>query len=144
MNLLRHKREYDALIPQEKVFVNADENQVFHTSVLAYINSKNDFDNRIDSGEWVNFVDYLMHYNNRDVDLLTEGVNSYCAMFSGEFHTSPLQSMSMPSFASKLSFQLYDKSLTSIFTFGQKYGYLNEEIRASGLNGGLTGILKLH
>ena len=129
------------LFLKKKKFVNADENQVFHTSVLAYINSKNDFDNRMASGEWVNFVDYLIHYNNRDVDLLTEGVNNYCAMFSREFHTSPLQSMSMPSFASKLSFQLYDKSLTSIFTFGERYGYLNQEIRDHGLNGGLTGIL---
>ena len=127
------------MIPEKKALIDIANDQLFHTCIDAYINSKIDFNRKISSKEWTNFENYLSFYNCRDVDILVKGINGYISLFSNEFNTSPLQSMSMPSFASRLSFRLYDKSLSSVFTFSDAFGWVNAEIREHGLNGGITG-----
>lgn len=123
----------------QKALIDIGPEKQFHTNIESYLASKTDFISRISSGEWSSMLDYLKYYNNLDVYLLDEGVRNYIDIFKHEFNVSPLSSMSMPSMASRLAFSMYDKSLTSIFTFSSKYGWLNADFRRYGLNGGLTG-----
>ena len=134
----RNKNDYENLNPESKALINVQD-QIFHTDVHAYVESKKDFMYRQSQNEWHSFVDYLVHYNNLDVSLLNEGTRKYCQIFQDEFGLSPLQSMSMPSMASKLAFSSYNKKLNSIFTFSQAWGEINSDFRTFGLQGGLTG-----
>ena len=134
----RNKNDYENLNPESKALINVQD-QIFHTDVHAYVESKKDFMSRQSQNEWHSFEDYLVHYNNLDVSLLNEGTRKYCQIFQDEFGLSPLQSMSMPSMASKLAFSSYNKKLTSIFTFSQAWGEINSDFRTFGLQGGLTG-----
>ena len=101
--------------------------------------SKIDFTNRIANHEWSSFEDYLKFYNNMDVYILDEGISKFINIFLAEFNVSPLSSMSMPSMASRLAFSMFDEKCSSMFTFSQKWGWINDDIRSHGLNGGLTG-----
>ena len=134
----RNKNDYENLNDETKALVNV-QGQIFHTDVHAYVESKKDFMSRQSKNEWRTFQDYLVFYNNLDVSLLNEGTRKYIQIFQDGFGVSPLQSMSMPSMASKLAFSSYNKKLTSIFTFSQTWGKINSDFRTYGLQGGLTG-----
>ena len=136
---LRNELDFQNLEPGKKALIDIGPQKEYHTNIKAYLESKMEFTNKMASNEWSSFEDYLKHYNNLDVLILDEGVRNYINIFKSEFAVSPLSSMSMPSMASRLAFTMYDRRLTSIFTFSGKYGKINEEIRSFGLNGGLTG-----
>ena len=125
--------------PEKKALIEIGPEQQFHTKIEDYLTSKSDFTTRIANGEWSSFEDYLKFYNNMDVYILDEGISKFINIFLAEFNVSPLSSMSMPSMASRLAFSMFNPNLTSMFTFSQKWGWINDDIRSNGLNGGLTG-----
>ena len=63
---------------------------------------------------------------------------NFVNLFIEEFQVSPLDSISMPSLASKISWQFYDPKCYAIFSFSKEFGFLNDQIRSFGLNGGLV------
>ena len=100
--------------------------------------SRIDYELKISSNEWSGMIDYLEHYNCVDSKILCQSFKNFVNLFIEEFQVSPLDSISMPSLASKISWQFYDQASYAIFSFSNDYGFLNEEIRSYGLNGGLV------
>ena len=78
-----------------------------------------------------------------DVDVLLYGMTKYIDEFVNEFQISPIDSISMPALAAKIMWRSYSKTAPSIFSFSQKYGFLNDEIRKRALLGGYVGELTL-
>ena len=112
---------------------------IFHTSIQEYIDSKNEFEYKLDSNQWFSFLDYLSEYCMLDVQLLSEGFSNYIEMFMDEFNISPLDSISMPSLAYRLMLKQYGNNCASMFSFSSKFGFLNELLREKSLMGGFVG-----
>ena len=100
--------------------------------------SRIDYELKISSNEWSGMIDYLEHYNCVDSKILCQSFMNFVNLFIEEFQVSPLDSISMPSLASKISWKFYSPQDYAIFSFGSSYGFLNEDIRSFGLNGGLV------
>ena len=115
----------------------------FHTSVNQYLLNLKEFETKILNNEWHSFVDYLSKYCLIDVDVLLCGMTKYIDEFVNEFQVSPIDSISMPALAAKIMWRSYSKTAPSIFSFSQKYGFLNDEIRKRALLGGYVGELTL-
>ena len=113
----------------------------FHTSVDQYLLNLKEFETKILNNEWQSFVDYLSKYCLIDVDVLMLGMKKYIDEFVNEFQISPIDSISMPALAAKIMWRSYSKTAPSIFSFSQKYGFVNEEIRDRALLGGYVGKL---
>ena len=111
----------------------------FHTSIKEYLDSKDEFEHRINEKQWSSFLDYLSEYCMLDVELLCEGFSNYIQMFMEEFQISPLDSISMPSLAYRLMLKKYSSDCASMFSFSPKYGFLNELLRSKSLMGGFVG-----
>ena len=121
----------------------------FHTSVDQYLLNLKEFETKILNNEWNSFVDYTTKYCLLDVDVLMSGMTKYINIFIDEFQISPIDSISMPALASKIMWRSYSKSAPSIYSFSEKFGFLNKEIRERALLGGYVGksiiiIMKIH
>ena len=79
-----------------------------------------------------------------DVELLCQGYTKFIQTAILEYEVSPLEHVSLPSMASKMSWKSFASSAFSVFSMSPKYGFLNEEIRTFGLNGGYTGTTLNH
>ena len=110
----------------------------FHTSIHEYLNSKLDYQHKIQTKQWQSMECYLLHYNLMDARILCNAFMAFVNEFIQAFNISPLDSISMPSLASKISWKSYDPDCYAIFSFGKDYGFLNDDIRKFGLNGGLV------
>ena len=111
----------------------------FHTSVDQYLLNLKEFETKILNNEWSSFVDYLEKYCLIDVDVLMLGMKNYIDEFVNEFQISPIDSISMPALAAKIMWRSYSKTAPSIFSFSDKYGFLNKDIRERALLGGYVG-----
>ena len=120
------------------IFDDPDNLESYHTPIHDYLQSRIDFEHKIETNEWKSMVDYLIFYNLRDSTILLQAFKNFVELFIGEFNVSPLDTISMPSLASKISWQYYNHHDYAIFSFSNDYGFLNEEIRSYGLNGGLV------
>ena len=112
----------------------------FHTPVHPYLDSKIDFEEKIRSNEWKSMECYLSFYNKLDVSLLLNAYSAFVNLFIENFDISPLDYISMPTLASKISWQSYSKDCYAIFSFSSDYGFLNADIRRYGLQGGLVSM----
>lgn len=113
--------------------------QLFHTSIKEYLDSKNEFEDKLNSNQWSSFLDYLSEYCILDVDLLCEGFSKYVQIFMTEFEISPLDSISMPSLAYRIMLKKYSDECPSMFSFSSKFGFVNELLREKSLMGGFVG-----
>ena len=137
----RNKADYENLSDDQKsLFIFDDPNilESFHTPIKAYIDSRVDYEQKISANEWSGMIDYLKHYNCVDSQILCQAFMNFVNLFIEEFQVSPLDSISMPTLASKISWQFYDPKCYAIFSYSKEFGFLNEEIRSYGLNGGLV------
>ena len=112
---------------------------IFHTSIKEYMDSKDEFEMKLNDGQWLSFLDYLSEYCMLDVDLLCEGFSNYIHMFMDEFKISPLDSISMPSLAYRIMLKKYSNECASMFSFSSKYGFINDLLRSKSLMGGFVG-----
>ena len=55
------------------------------------------FDEKISSGEWNSFADYLAFYNLSDCIVLYEGFQNYCSLFRETFDFEVLSKITLPS-----------------------------------------------
>ena len=154
---MNNKNEYlkykDSLSPFDEDIICQGkdcEDEYFHTSVDAYVNSHKTFNGKISDGSWRNFSDYLAFYNNLDVEIILDGFANFCSTFIDEYDLSPVNFLSLPSIALRLGFSSNNFSNVlsvmmsqrnedcySIFSFGGKFDYFNPEYRKN-LKGGLT------
>ena len=67
--------------------------------------------------KWHNFEDYLKFYNLQDVHPTAQAMINQFKVFIKNFGTNPMQSLSLPSYAKNVMYDLYNKDSPSTFTF---------------------------
>ena len=105
---------------------------LLHTSPNKYAASKDYFDSNC-----INMLDYLEFYNSLDCELLIQSIEKYTEGFISLWNVNVHDFISLPSLAQYLAFEKYNPEAFPIYSFGNKFGFLNAEIR-SQLFGGLV------
>ena len=108
-----------------------------------FFEAKFEFERKISTDEYFSFLDYLIHYNQLDCDLLCEAMKEFIKLFKNEFGVCLFDKLSLPGIAEKTMWKNYDKKSPKMFSFSQEYGFLNDEIR-SKLYGGPTIVFHRH
>ena len=67
--------------------------------------------------KWHNFEDYLKFYNLQDVYPTALALINQFTVFIKNFGTNPMQSLSLPSYAKNVMYNLYNTDSPNIFTF---------------------------
>ena len=80
-----------------KQFFGCDSKNDFHVDPLIYFKCKKMFDEKISSGEWNSFADYLAFYNLSDCEVLYEGFQNYSSLFRKTFNFEVLSKITLPS-----------------------------------------------
>ena len=111
--------------------------QHFNISPLNYVDQKNSYDESITNGKYTSFIDYLYEYNLCDCDLLTQAMTKFIDGFESCFGVSLLDKLSLPGISEQIMWSLYDEGCPKMFSFSEKFGFLNQQIR-SKLQGGPT------
>ena len=112
-------------------------------SPLAYALCKDKFDNNIESGLWTSMLDMLRQYNLVDCHILQEAWKAYCDSFYKELDVDVQLYMSLSQLAQTILFKYYPAESSPVMTIGQKFTWLNKEIR-SNLCGGLSAVFHRH
>ena len=94
-------------------------------------------------GKIKNMSDYLLHYNIKDTELLSEGFTNYCDKFIETFNISPLNYLSLPAMAETVMWRNYDCENNKAYSFSDQYGHISELIREN-LQGGLVAVFHRH
>lgn len=102
-----------------------------------YFEAKNNYDLKIQSGEFTSFLDELIFYNLHDCEILYQALENYDLSLQKCFAVNLLSKVSLPALSEHILWSNYDSSDGTIFSFSEKFGHLNEKIRA-GLLGGPT------
>lgn len=135
---LAYLSEFNSLSENQKSMIDVKDN--FFMSPNQYLSSLNEFNHKIESGEWQNMSCYLSYYNNRDTVVLALGYENFVKACISTYDLSPLNCISLAEMASKLSWKYYCPMSYSIFSFNDKFAHLNVNIRRYGLSGGYCGI----
>ena len=112
-------------------------------SPLAYAMCKDNFDNNIGSGLWTSMLDMLRQYNLIDCHILQEAWKAYCDLFYEVLGVDVQLYMSLSQLAQTVLFKYYPTGASPVITIGQKFTWLNKEIR-SNLCGGLSAVFHRH
>ena len=108
-----------------------------------YVECKENFEDKIKSGEWATMMDQLEYYNVLDTKLLAQAWMSYTELFYTEFGVDPQGFMSLSQLAQAILFSFYPKNSMPMFTFDEKLTWLNRDIRKN-LYGGLSAVFCRH
>ncbi len=91
-----------------------------------------------------NLLQYFQLYNANDVDILMRAWEVFSKKIWDTFGVHVLDSWSLPGLAQKILVQNYPKTQPPVFTFPNKFGFLNKAVREN-LVGGFSGpIQKRH
>lgn len=115
----------------------------FNISPLIYLEQEKFYTEAISTGQFKNFVDYLSWYNLLDCDLLMEAMSKFIRLFETFFGATILDRLSLPGVSESIMWGKYDKTSPKMFSFNDKYGFLNTRIREK-LQGGPTIIFHRH
>ena len=124
-------------LPTEK-HIRDEIELLLHLDPVKYVDSKKLYL----SGNYKNLVDYFKQYNLVDVRILMEAWENLAGLFYDTFNQNVLDSWSLPAVAQKILVSKYDSDSPPIFTFADKYGFLNKDLRHN-LCGGFSGPLTL-
>ena len=108
-----------------------------------FLSQKFEFESKINTGEYQNFLDYLIYYNLLDCDLLTMATKKFLEIFSNCFDVCLFERLSLPAISESIMWQYYDKNSPKMFSFSSDYGFLNKKIREK-LQGGPTILFHRH
>ena len=111
-----------------------------HTSPLKYYTSIYIYKSGLETGEFKNLLDFFVHYNRLDVIILLQAWENMSEMFFGLFKVNLIEAWSLPGVAQKILLQMYSAEVPPVFTFDNKFSFLNKELRAN-LVGGFSGPL---
>ena len=98
---------------------------------------------KLNDGSFNSMVDYLKYYNTLDTELLADAFKNYVNSFLNNFNLSPIGFVSLPGYAERVMWSMYDTSENKPFTFSEKFGFVNKLLRDS-LKGGLSCVFKRH
>ena len=73
--------------------------------------------------------------------VLSEAIRKYAAGYEESFGVNIHDYVSLPSLAQSIAFKFYGDNCAPIYSFGQEFGWINEEIR-DHLIGGLVMVFK--
>ena len=71
-------------------------NQHFDVSPKEFFTAKNDFEQKMASGEWRSMFDMLVHYNMNDCIILHKAMSNFCVKVKEAFNTEVLSRLSLP------------------------------------------------
>ena len=108
-----------------------------------FFEQKFEFENRMEIGEYKSFVDHLIFYNLLDCDLLEQAMLKFLEKFKICFDVCLFDRLSLPAISESIMWQYYDPNSPNMFSFNEKYGFLNKKIR-DNLMGGPTIIFHRH
>ena len=116
-------------ILQDNMLLNTSENELFltnklHTSPSKYESSKIQFQTQC-----TNMLDYLKEYNLNDCRLLCSSIIKYAEGFLQQWNVNIHQSMSLPGVAERIAYKYFNPKSPPIFSFGEKFGLYNKQIR---------------
>ena len=94
-------------------------------------------------GSIKNMFDYLLFYNIKDTEVLSEAFENYCKAFYDTFEISPLGFSSLPGMSEKILWNYYDNNLNSPYSFSEEFKSVNQLIRKN-LQGGLVAVFHRH
>ena len=101
------------------------------------------FTKKINDGTFGSMLDYLKYYNAIDTEILADGFRNYVNSFINNFQLSPVGFITLPGYAEKVMYSMYDTSENRPYTFSEKFGFVNEMLREN-LAGGLSCVFKRH
>ena len=110
---------------------------------IEYLNNFIDFEKLKNSGVIQNMYDYLLLYNQKDTELLSEAFQNYINAFINTFELSPLDYYSLPGMAERILWKNYDNEINEAFSLPSFCGDINQIIRAN-LQGGLVAVFHRH
>lgn len=130
-------------LPELSISQQASIKQYFAISPIDYLNQKIAFSDSISSSRYKNFESYLVEYNLLDCDLLTQSLIKFIEVFDRCFNVSLLDKMSLPGISEEIMWSFYDDTCPKMYSFDNKYGFLNKQIREK-LMGGPTIVFHRH
>ena len=110
---------------------------------IEYLNNFIEFEKLKNSGVIQNMYDYLLLYNQKDTELLSEAFQNYINAFINTFGLSPLDYYSLPGMAERILWKNYDNQMNEAFSLPSFCGDINQIIRAN-LQGGLVAVFHRH
>ena len=108
-----------------------------------FFQQKFEYEERIKSGQYSSFLDHLIYYNLLDCQVLTEAMKKFLEIFKICFHVCLFERLSLPAISEAIMWKFYDSNNAQMFSFNEKYGFLNKKIRES-LMGGPTIVFHRH
>ena len=130
---------YENLLPVSKSKLES----YFNISLVDFIDQKEKYDEKISTGEYHNFLDYLIEYNLLDCEILSKSMQKFIETFEKCFQVSLLDKLSLPGISEEIMWQKYDRNTPKIFSFDENFGFLNQRIR-DALMGGPVLIFHRH
>ena len=103
-----------------------------------YLDSWRRFYHPVSGGRMDNLLQFFELYNANDVDILMRAWNVFSKKIFDTFQVHVLDTWSLPGLAQKILVENYPKNQPPIFTFPNKYGFLNKAVRKN-LVGGFSG-----
>ena len=98
---------------------------------------------KINDGTFKSMVDYLKFYNAIDTEILADSFKNYVNSFIDNFQLSPIGYITLPGYAERVMYKMYDTSENKPYSFSEKYGFINKLLREN-LAGGLSCVFKRH
>ena len=102
-----------------------------------YYDAKTEFQNKLESGVWSSFLDVLIFYNLSDCRILHKALENYDKTMLECFNVRLLSKVSLPALSESILWKNFSSEYGSVFSVGEKFGHINQKIRA-GLLGGPT------
>ena len=86
--------------------------QNFDVSPKEFFTAKNDFEQKMASGEWRSMFDMLIHYNLNDCIILHKAMSNFCVKVKEAFNTEVLSRLSLPGLSEGTLIFKAEKNLT--------------------------------
>ena len=110
---------------------------------VEYIQNYLEYTKMKESGVINNMYDYLLFYNKKDTELLTEAFENYINAFITTFGLSPLDYYSLPGMAEQILWKNYDQNINEAYSLPNFCADVNQLIR-DNLQGGLVAVFHRH
>ena len=117
--------------------------QKYPICVCTYVKMWVMYTKKLNNGTFKSMLDYLKYYNTIDTEILADGFKNYVNSFINNFNLSPIGYITLPGYAERVMYSMYDTSENKPYSFSEKYGFINKLLR-DNLAGGLSCVFKRH
>jgi len=116
--------------------INEETMRFFNIPIEKYIQSKKKYERMKNEGEIFNLWDWLILYNQIDVELLKDAFESYTKLVLKEFGLDTYQFVSLSAISQHVAYTKYDATTPPLYSFPQKFKSFSELLR-SKMRGGI-------